>query len=181
MAACKNGHGPERNEVLKVAKDQKENAAGTGISGLEKKTGGFLKKMLAEFKEFINQGNVVDMAVGVVIGAAFKAIVDSLVSDLISPIIGIIFSADFSDVSVTINGSSIMIGSFINAVINFLIVAVVLFLVVKLFNSLKRINKKKEEAPAAPAEPETKECPFCRTEISIKATRCPHCTSQLEK
>ena len=148
----------------------------TDIAG---QTGGFAKKVLNEFKEFINQGNVVDMAVGVVIGAAFKAIVDSLVSDLISPLIGIIFSADFSDVAVTINGSSIMIGSFINAVINFFIVAIVLFLVVKLFNSLKKMNKKQEEAPAAAPEPETKECPYCMTQISIKATRCPHCTSEL--
>ena len=147
----------------------------------KEKTGGFAKKIIAEFKEFINQGNVVDMAVGVVIGAAFKAIVDSFVSDLISPIIGIIFSADFSDVCVTINGSAIMIGSFINAVINFLIVAVVLFLFVKLINSFRKMKKKPEEEPAAPAEPTTKECPYCMTEISIKATRCPHCTSELEK
>ena len=162
-------------------KAQKEASKGTGLADLEKKTGGFAKKIIKEFKEFINQGNVVDMAVGVVIGAAFKAIVDSLVSDLISPIIGIIFSADFSEVSVTINGSSIMIGSFINAVINFLIVAVVLFLFVKLINSFRNMKKKPEEAPAAPAEPATKECPFCMTEISIKATRCPHCTSELKE
>ena len=137
-----------------------------------------MKKIIQEFKEFINQGNVVDMAVGVVVGAAFKAIVDSLVSDLISPLIGIIFKADFSDVSVTINGSSIMIGSFIMAVLNFFIVAVVLFLFVKLMNSLRRLKKKPEEE-AAPA-PTTKVCPYCKSEISIDATKCPHCTSDIK-
>lgn len=139
-----------------------------------------MKKILQEFKEFINKGNVVDMAVGVVIGAAFKAIVDSLVSDLISPLIGIIFKADFSDVSVTINGSPIMIGSFIMAVLNFFIVAVVLFLFVKLMNSLRKIKEKGEApAPEEPAEPTTQVCPYCISEISIKATRCPNCTSEL--
>lgn len=137
-----------------------------------------MKKIINEFKEFINQGNVIDMAVGVVVGAAFKAIVDSLVSDLISPIIGIIFQSDFSGLYVTINGSQIMYGSFITAVINFFIVAAVLFLFVKLVNRLRKTRKKEEEKPA---EPTTKECPFCHSEISIKATKCPHCTSDINE
>ena len=108
--------------------------------------------LVKEFKEFINRGNVVDMAVGVVIGAAFKAIVDSVVADLISPLIGIIFKQDFSSLSVTINGSVFTYGNFIMAVINFLIVAFVLFLFVKAVNKMRALQdaKKPKEEPAAP-------------------------------
>ncbi len=135
-----------------------------------------MKKFLAEFKEFINRGSVMDMAVGVIVGAAFQAIVNSLVSDIISPLIGIIFKMDFSGLSVTVRGSEIMYGSFIMAILNFLIVAFVLFLVVKGMNMLRRgVKKPAEEAPAAPT---TKICPFCKSEIPIDATRCPHCTSE---
>ena len=162
-----------------MGKEKKNVVSKENITKLEKKTGGFAKKIIQEFKEFINQGNVIDMAVGVVVGAAFKAIVDSFVSDLISPVIGIIFSADFSDVSVTVNGSEIMIGSFITAVINFFIVAAVLFLFVKLINSFRKMSKKPEEAPAEPAAPATKKCPYCFSEIAAEATRCPHCTSEI--
>jgi large conductance mechanosensitive channel len=137
-----------------------------------------IKKFLEEFKAFAMRGNVLDMAVGVVVGAAFKAIVDSLVNDIISPLIGIIFSADFSDVVININGSPIGIGNFINAVINFVIVAFALFVVIKAANATSKLRKKEEAAPAAPT---TKICPFCQSEISIKATRCPHCTSELDK
>jgi large conductance mechanosensitive channel len=136
-----------------------------------------IKKFLEEFKAFAMRGNVLDMAVGVVVGAAFKAIVDSLVNDIISPLIGIIFSADFSDVVLTVNNSPIAIGNFINAIINFLIVAFSMFVVIKAANTASSLRKK-EEAPAAPT---TKICPFCQSEISIKATRCPHCTSELDK
>lgn len=137
--------------------------------------------IVKEFKEFINRGNVIDMAVGVVIGAAFKAIVDSVVSDLISPIIGIIFKQDFSSLSVTINGSVFTYGNFIMAVINFFLIAIVLFLFVKAVNKFRdaqtKLTHKEEKAPA----PTTKKCPFCQEEISIDATRCPHCTSELDK
>ncbi len=137
--------------------------------------------IVKEFKEFINRGNVIDMAVGVVIGAAFKAIVDSVVSDLISPIIGIIFKQDFSSLSVTINGSVFTYGNFIMAVINFFLIAIVLFLFVKAVNKFRdeksKLTNKEETAPA----PTTKKCPFCQEEISIEATRCPHCTSELDK
>lgn len=138
-----------------------------------------IKKFLEEFKAFAMRGNVLDMAVGVVVGAAFKAIVDSLVNDIISPLIGILFSADFSDVVLTVNGSPIAIGNFINAVINFIIVAFALFVVIKAANTASSLRKKKEEEAPAPA-PTTKICPYCQSEISIKATRCPHCTSELD-
>lgn len=137
------------------------------------------KGIIQEFKEFINQGNVMDMAVGVIIGAAFKAIVDSVVGDLVSPLLGSIFKMDFSNLSVNINGAELMYGKFIMAVINFFIIAIVLFACIKAVNKARNMVKKPvEEAPAAPT---TKVCPFCKSEISIDATRCPHCTSELEK
>ena len=116
-----------------------------------------VKKFFEEFKAFAMRGNVLDMAVGVVVGSAFTAIVNSLVK---------------------IGDVDLKIGSFISAIINFLIVAFVLFLVLKAFNAV--FNKKKEEAEEAPAEPTTKVCPYCQSEISIKAVRCPQCTSKLE-
>lgn len=134
------------------------------------------KGIIQEFKEFINQGSVMDLAVGVMIGAAFKAIVDSVVNDLISPIIGSIFNMDFSDLVLNINGAELKYGNFIMAVLNFFIVAIVLFAIIKAFNKAKS----KVSKPAAPAAPTTKVCPFCKSEIDIKATRCPHCTSELK-
>lgn len=136
-----------------------------------------MKKFMAEFKEFINRGNVVDMAVGIMIGAAFKAIVDSLVNDIISPIIGLLFKQDFSGLSLNVWDVELKYGAFIMAILNFLIIAFVLFLIIKLMNSLRDIGKKKEEE--APAAPTTKECPYCKSEIAIEATRCPHCTSEV--
>ena len=141
----------------------------------EKKTSG-IKKFFDEFKAFAMRGNVLDMAVGVVVGSAFTAIVNSLVNDIISPIIGLFFNADFSDVVIQIGDVGIGVGAFLNAIINFLIVAFVLFVVIKFVNSLHR----KPEEPAEPEEPTTKVCPYCQSEISIKAVRCPHCTSKLE-
>ncbi|MBQ8682960.1 MAG: large conductance mechanosensitive channel protein MscL [Clostridia bacterium] len=136
-----------------------------------------MKKIIQEFKEFINRGNVVDMAVGIMIGAAFKAIVDALVNNIISPLIGLIFKKDFSELAITIGDASLQYGAFIMAVLNFLIIAVVLFAIIKLMNTMRNIGKKKEEEPA-PAAPTTKVCPFCKMEIAIDATRCPHCTSE---
>ena len=148
-------------------------------------------KIVKEFKEFINRGNVVDMAVGVMIGAAFKGIVDSIVADLISPVIGIIFKKDFSElkyvlkeaelaedgITVLTEEVAIRYGAFIMAIINFLIIAFILFMMVKAINSAHKLGKKnKEEAPAAPT---TKICPHCKSEIAIDATRCAHCTSEL--
>jgi large conductance mechanosensitive channel len=148
--------------------------------------------MLEEFKKFIMRGNVLDLAVGVIIGAAFGAIVTSLVNDIIMPPIGLLLGrVDFTNLFVVLKqgdpagpyaalaaaqgaGAVTMnFGVFINTVINFLIVAAAIFLVVRAANELQ----KQEEAP--PAAPTTKECPYCATEIPIKAVRCPHCTSEL--
>lgn len=137
-----------------------------------------MKKFMAEFKEFALKGNVIDMAVGVIIGAAFKAIVDSLVNDILTPFLGLFGGMDFSEYVFTVNGVVIKYGSFITAIINFVIMALIIFLFVKGINSLKDIRKKKEEEKVE--EPTTKKCPFCKSEIDITATRCPHCTSEVE-
>ncbi|MBE7062748.1 MAG: large conductance mechanosensitive channel protein MscL [Clostridia bacterium] len=138
-----------------------------------------MKKFLHEFKEFIMRGNVVDLAVGVIIGAAFKAIVDSLVKDVVSPAIGIFAKQDFSSLVLRVRGVEIRYGAFITAVINFLIMAFVIFLLVKTINAIARIGKKKEEPKEE--KPTTKKCTYCCSEIAIEATRCPHCTSLLEE
>ena len=137
--------------------------------------------MLKEFKEFAMRGNVVDMAIGIIIGAAFGKIISSFVSDVIMPPIGLLLgNVDFSSLAITLKEKtavaqavSIKYGIFINTVLDFIIVAFVIFLVIKQMN---RLQKKKEEVPAAPT---TKECPKCYSTISIKATRCPNCTSEL--
>lgn len=134
-----------------------------------------MKKFLEEFKAFALKGNVMDLAVGVIIGGAFQAIVTSLVGDIITPIIGIFASTDFSNLIANINGSEVKYGAFITAIINFIIMAFIIFCIVKGLNKLAE-RKKKEEAN----EPTEKTCPFCQSTISIKATRCPHCTSALE-
>lgn len=138
--------------------------------------------MLKEFKEFAMRGNVVDMAVGIIIGAAFGKIVSSLVNDVIMPPIGMILgNVDFSDLAITLKAATaeteavvIKYGVFINTVLDFIIVAFAIFMVIKQMNRLK----KTEPAPAA-AEPTTKDCPKCFSAIPIKATRCPHCTSEI--
>ena len=154
-----------------------------------------MKAFLGEFKKFIMRGNVIDLAVGVIIGGAFQAIVNSLVNDIVSPVIslatkGINFADKFlllttDDVSfATIEAAkkagyaTLNYGSFITAVINFLIMATVIFLLVKGINKVSELGKKKEEEPA-PAEPTTKLCPYCKSEISIEAVKCPNCTSDL--
>lgn len=133
-----------------------------------------MKNFFNEFKKFIMRGNVIDLAVGVIIGAAFQAIVTSLTTDIISPFLGIFGGIDFSDLAWEINGVKIMYGNFITAVINFLIMAFVIFLLVKLINKIMTIGKKPVEEKKT-----TKICPFCCSEISIKATKCPHCTSDV--
>ena len=132
-----------------------------------------IKKFFEEFKAFAMRGNVLDMAVGVVVGGAFTAIVTALVDDVINPLIGLFFKADFSDVVISLGGSSIKIGEFVNSVINFLIMALVLFCLLKAVNKLLSIGKK----PEAPAAPTTKKCPFCCSEIPIAAVKCAHCGS----
>ena len=136
-------------------------------------------KVFKDFKDFISKGNVMDMAVGIIVGGAFTAIVSALTDNIINPLIGSIFKMDFSELAVTINGAELKYGAFIMAVINFIIIAFVLFLIVKGMNTLRakaEEKKKKEEEEAAPT---TKVCPFCKSEVSIDATRCPHCTSEL--
>lgn len=142
-----------------------------------------MKKFFDEFRKFINRGSVVDMAVGIMIGAAFKAIVDSLVNDIISPIIGLLVKQDFSNLSLNVFGVSLRYGAFIMAVLNFFIIALVLFLIIRLMNSFHDLTKlvKKSDDTAEEPEPTTKTCPYCKSEIALDATRCPHCTSQLEE
>lgn len=128
--------------------------------------------MLKEFKEFIMRGNVIDLAVAVAIGAAFGKIVASLVNDILMPLIGVLMQGvDFSSLAWMVGDASINYGMFIQAVVDFLLVAIVVFLIVKGANKLKK-------APP-PADPTTKDCPYCFSAISIKATRCPNCTSEL--
>lgn len=125
--------------------------------------------MLKEFKEFVVHGNVLDMAIGIIFGAAFKSIIDSLVADLITPIIGFALEGiDFRDWVLEVGNIRFGIGNFINTIISFLIIAFILFLIVKTTNRLR-----KEKVAT------TKICPFCKTEIDKDASRCPHCTSEL--
>lgn len=129
--------------------------------------------MLKEFREFVMRGNVLDMAVGVIIGGAFGKIVASLVNDILMPLVGLLMGGiNFSELSVTVGSATIMWGLFLQTVVDFLIIAFVIFLIVKAANNMKK-------APA-PADPTTKECPHCFTIISIKASRCPNCTSELK-
>lgn len=141
------------------------------------------KGFIVEFKKFIMRGNVMDMAVGVIVGGAFTSIVTSLNQDILTPILGIFGGIDFSNLSVTLGSGEgapvLAYGNFITAVLNFLITAFVIFCLVKGLNKLNdKFSKKEEEKPAAPT---TKKCPFCKSEIAIDATRCPHCTSQLDQ
>jgi large conductance mechanosensitive channel len=130
--------------------------------------------MIKEFKEFIMKGNVMDLAVAVIIGGAFGKIISSLVNDILMPLIGLILGGvNFTALAVTLGDAKLTYGNFIQALIDFLIIALVIFLLVKGLNKLT-----KKPAPA-PAEPTTKECPHCFTTIPIKATRCPNCTSEL--
>ncbi|MBQ2973110.1 MAG: large conductance mechanosensitive channel protein MscL [Clostridia bacterium] len=146
----------------------------------------------AEFKKFIMRGNVIDLAVGVIVGGAFQAIVKSLVDDVVMPVISLATKGiDFANWFVALDGGEyatleaaqeagaavLSYGNFISAIINFLIMAFVVFLLVKGINAVAEKTKKNEEE--VPAEPTTKECPYCKSEIAIEATRCPHCTSQL--
>lgn len=136
-----------------------------------------MKNFLKEFKEFISRGNVMDMAVGIIIGGAFTSIVSSLVEDIINPLLGCFVSMDFSAWKIPLVGDAALgIGNFINAVISFLIMAFILFSIIKALNKAASFAKKDEPVEEAPT---TKMCPYCKSEIAIEATRCPHCTSQL--
>ena len=133
-----------------------------------------MKKFMKEFKEFIAQGNVLDLAVGVIIGGAFSAIVNALIDNIINPLIACIGGTDVGFTVPLINGQAMDIGKFISAILNFLIVAFIIFLIVKSANKAKSLAKKDEEEEE---EVSTKTCPFCKSEIDIEATKCPHCTS----
>ena len=129
--------------------------------------------MLKEFREFVMRGNVLDLAVAVIIGGAFGKIITSLVNDIIMPLIGLLLGGiDFSGLAFTIRGASINWGLFLQNIIDFLIVALVIFTIIKAANALKGPPKK--------TEPTTKECPYCKSVINIGATRCPECTSELQ-
>jgi len=131
--------------------------------------------MLKEFKEFVMRGNVLDLAVAVIIGGAFGKIIGSLVNDILMPLIGLLMGGvNFTGLSFTVGEAVVTWGNFVQAIVDFLIVAFVIFMIVKSANATK-----KKEAPTPPAEPTTKECPYCFTTIAIQATRCPNCTSEL--
>lgn len=147
--------------------------------------------MLKEFKEFISKGSVMDLAIGVIIGGAFSKIVSSLVDDIIMPLVGLLLGgADISNYFVTIDGgkyatlaeaqeagaATLNYGVFLNRIIDFLIIAFVLFLIIKSINKARALTKK----PEAEAAPTTKVCPYCKSTIDINATRCPNCTSELK-
>lgn len=147
--------------------------------------------MLKEFKEFISKGSVIDLAVGVIIGGAFSKIVSSLVDDIIMPIVGLLLGgADISNYFVTLDGgkyatlaeaqeagaATLNYGLFLNRIIDFLIIAFVLFLIIKAINKARALTKK----PEAEAAPTTKVCPYCKSTIDINATKCPNCTSELK-
>ena len=139
-----------------------------------------MKSFAKEFKEFISRGSVMDMAVGIIIGGAFTAIITSLVNDIIMPLISLIFGGISFDKWNIVMGSGknapvLGLGTFIAAIINFILIALAIFLMIKAMN---KMNRKKDEAEEAPT---TKECPFCKSEIPVEATRCPHCTSELDK
>jgi large conductance mechanosensitive channel len=133
----------------------------------------FLKGFFKEFRDFAMKGNAIDMAVGIIIGTAFGSVVTSLVKDVMMPPLGLLLGrVDFSRLAIELNkDTSISYGAFINTVINFLIVAFAVFLVIREINRLGKLTP--------PPDPTTKDCPACCTAIPIKATRCPHCTSEL--
>lgn len=138
-----------------------------------------MKAFMAEFKKFIARGNVMDMAIGIIIGGAFTAIVTSLVNDILMPVLSLLTGGfDFSALCIVLgegeNAATLNYGSFIAAIINFLLISVVIFILIRAINKISVLNK---EEPAAAT---TKECPFCKEQVSIQAVRCPHCTSKLD-
>lgn len=133
-----------------------------------------MKNFFNEFKAFISKGNVMNLAVGVIIGAAFQGVVTSLTDNILSPIIGLFAGQNFDLLKLDILGVTIAYGAFLTSLVNFIIMAFVIFLMVKLMNKILSAGKKQEEQA-----PVTKKCPYCCSDIPAKATRCPSCTSQL--
>ena len=148
-----------------------------------------MKKFLEEFKAFISKGNVLDMAVGIIIGSAFTSIVNSLVSDIISPILGLFGTSNLDTMTLVLKASTdsedavtLNYGSFISAVINFLIMALILFCLVKGMAAMQEQMKKAagKDEKKEPEKPKTKMCPYCRSnDLALEATRCPHCTAEI--
>lgn len=137
-----------------------------------------MKKFFEEFKKFALRGNVLDMAVGVIVGGAFTGIVTALTTDFINPLLNVIMTGSAGDISDGVAWTfGAAIASFLTTVINFIITAFVLFVLLRTINKLMSLGKKKE----APAAPTTKKCPYCLSEIPLAATRCAHCTSELPK
>ena len=129
--------------------------------------------MLKEFRDFVMRGNVLDLAVAVIIGGAFGLIITSLVNDILMPLIGLVLGGiDFTSLQIQVGDAVVRWGAFVQAIVNFLIIAFVIFMLVRTVNRLKG-------PPPAAAAPVTKDCPYCFTAIPLKATRCPNCTSQL--
>lgn len=134
-----------------------------------------MKAFLREFKEFALRGNVMNLAVGVLIGSAFQSVVTSLTENILSPVIGLFTGQNFDSLSIHVMGIELKYGAFITSIINFIIIALVVFLLVKAMNRILSFGKKEESA----AETVTRSCPFCMSEVHPQATRCPHCTAQL--
>jgi large conductance mechanosensitive channel len=129
--------------------------------------------MWKDFREFVMRGNVLDLAVGVIIGGAFGKIVGSLVNDVLMPLIGLLLGGvNFSEQAIAVGAAAVKWGAFVQSIIDFLIIAFVVFWIVRTANAMKK--------PAPAPAPTTKECPYCLTTIFLKATRCPNCTSELE-
>ncbi|HJC03039.1 MAG TPA: large conductance mechanosensitive channel protein MscL [Candidatus Gemmiger stercoripullorum] len=137
-----------------------------------------MKKFIEEFKAFALRGNMMDMAIGVLIGGAFTGIVTSLTENFITPVINTVLRVVGGEALYTATEWYGFASNFVSAIFNFFITALVLFLLLKAMNKLMELGKKKDEEPAAPT---TKKCPYCLSEIPVEATRCPHCTSQLEE
>ena len=180
-------HFVRRQIIIKTAADRNNTGGATYVAD-------FMKKFLKEFKEFALKGNMIDLAVGMIIGAAFNKIVSSLVNDIIMPVLGIFTGkVDFSKLFIALDGNHyetlaeaeeagaacMRYGAFISGVIDFIIMALVVFLIVKQINKVRNLTKKKEAAEEE-KKPTKKICPFCKSEIAIDATRCPHCTSALD-
>ena len=160
-----------KNDTENDTKETSKEKAREAIKNVAKKEGKFIK----EFKEFALKGNVIDLAVGVLIGGAFQSVVTSLTNNIISPILGLFGGVNFSEYSLKIGKLNLAYGAFFTDIINFIIMAFVIFLIVKFINKLSNIGHKEEVV-----EVTTKICPHCQSEINIKADRCPHCTSELE-
>lgn len=139
-----------------------------------------MKQFIKEFKDFISRGNVMDLAVGIIIGGAFTSIVSSLVNDIINPLLGLFGGMNFDQIKINLLGEvTLYYGKFITAVINFLIMALVIFLIIKVMNTAAAKFVQKEEDKEE--EDDTKTCPFCKSQIAADAVRCPHCTSILDE